>query len=983
MNKLKLLSLFAAVMFAASMWATDPMGAIDGLQGKNGSFRVWGWAIDPDDGNYKVTIHVYVYTSATETNAIKSFNAGAANISRPDLESMGYGTMHGFDFNLSVTDLNPGTYYVRVFALNNVSSQNNPALAYSGDVYVKGATIGSPYTVSYNANGGSGAPGSQKKAQDVTLKLSTTTPTRTGYTFSKWNTAQNGSGTNYNAGANYTANANATLYAQWMANTYKVTLDQQNGTGGSASVTATYGSAMPSATMPARTGYTFGGYYDQKNGAGTQYYNANGGSAKNWDKTAATTLYAKWTANQYTITFDRCGGTGGTESATATYDADLPAITLPTRTGHTFAGYFNESAGKGTKYYNADGTGAMKYNKAADTKVYANWTVNQYTITFDSKGGSAVEPITQNYGTAVIAPADPTREGYTFAGWEPALPETMPAENMTVVAQWNEIPVYAVALKEGTANADKVTIEPASAKENENVVVTPVEGYEIKAFKAYYTTGEGTYKITFSNPMFGSLKKTINSTTIPHTETFDVSADGATIKSITVESADADAIEATKKSNTVCEIKIKSAFSGWKKVSMTLNSGSMDAGINESISCQSNASTKTITATLNPETGAYSFAMPAHDVIIEATIAKIPAACGLVWLGVPEGGVVGTIGHEDEVVLPQLYATNQDFINALMGGSATVRLGSTDENVLKVNGFNNFQVIAAGECDVYAVHDADANFAYDSVAFHVTIKEAAIPLVANEGVTLRDYTEAGWWQMTAQVGMLVISISPDADALAGTYDVQDLNPQYNGIYDYTADQQNPVKINFVSGSFTVVVDAEAHTVAVTGEIVCSDGKTYAISLLYVQPEAKATVELNYPDAVLTDYTAEAEQFQIAGKSMENMTMASFVIYNNTIIGEYTEADLSPNYSYIYADGAAQTIYSATLKVEAFEGGYKLTGDVLCYNNTLYKVTLVVPATETGIEDVQLSGKAVKAFRDGQVVIIRDGKTYNVVGATVR
>jgi len=809
MRKLKLLSLFAAVLFAASMWATDPMGAIDGLQGKNGSFRVWGWAIDPDDGNYKVTIHVYVYTSATETNAIKSFNAGAANISRPDLESLGYGTMHGFDFNLNISDLNPGTYYIRVYALNNVSSQNNPSLPYSGDVYVKGATIGSPYTVSYNANGGTGAPSSQKKAQDVTLKLSTTTPTRTGYTFSKWNTAQNGSGTNYNAGANYTANANATLYAQWTANTYKVTLDQQNGTGGSASVTATYGSAMPSATMPARTGYTFGGYYDQKNGAGTQYYNANGGSAKNWDKTAATTLYAKWTANQY-------------------------------------------------------------------------------TITFDSKGGSAVEPMTQDYGTAVIAPADPTREGYTFAGWEPALPETMPAENMTVVAQWNEIPVYAVALKEGTANADKVTIEPASAKENENVVVTPVEGYEIKAFKAYYEVVEDQVGATYD-----------------------------------------------------------------------------------------------IDATLDPETGAYSFAMPAHDVIIEATIAKIPAACGLVWLGVPEGGVVGTIGHEDEVQLPQLYSTNPDFINAFMGGSVTVRLGSTDESVLKVNGFNDFQAIAAGECDVYVVHDADANFAYDSAAFHVTIKEAAIPLVANEGVTLRDYTESGWWQMTAQVGMYAISISPDADALAGTYDVKNLNPQYNGIYDYTADQQNPVKINFVSGSFTVVVDAEAHSVTAAGEIACSDGKTYAITLLYVQPEAKATVELNYADATLSDHIADVGQFQIAGIDMENQTIASFVIYSNAVVGEYTEADLNPNYSYIHAGGAKQTIYSATLKVEEFEGGHKLTGDVLCYNNTLYKVTLIVPPTETGIEDVQLSGKAVKAFRDGQVVILRDGKIYNIGGAQVK
>jgi len=601
---------------------------------------------------------------------------------------------------------------------------------------------------------------------------------------------------------------------------------------------------------------------------------------------------------------------------------------------------------------------------------------------FSSVGGTNMQE--NAYWSSTPENANAWMYYFNYGKWMDGYPDGNRCVRACLAFDVPAAPVYSVALKEGTANADKVTIEPASAEENETVTVTPVEGYEIKAFMAKYTTGEGTYKITFSNPMFGSLKKTINSTTLPHTETFDVSADGATIKSITVESADADAIEATKKSNTVCEIKVKSAFSGWKYVSMNLSTTSMDAGINESITCQSNASTKTITATLNPETGAYSFTMPAHDVIIEATIAKIPAACGLEWLNVPEGGVVGTIGHEDEVVLPQLYATNPDFINALMGGSATVRLGSTDESVLKVNGFNDFQVIAAGECDVYAVHDADANFTYDSVAFHVTIKKAAIPLVANEGVTLRDYTkEDGWWQMMAQAGMYVISICPDANALAGTYDVKDLDPKYNGIYDYTADQQNPVNITFVSGSFTVVVDDEAHSVTVTGEIACSDGNTYAIALNYVQPEAKATVELNYPDATLTDYIAQIGQFQIAGVDMENMTMASFVFYSSTVVGEYTEADLDPNYSTVYAGGAKQTIYSATLKVEEFEGGYKLTGDVLCYNNTLYKVTLIVPAPETGVEDVLLSGKATKRIENGQLLIERNGKIFNATGAQVR
>ena len=128
-------------------------------------------------------------------------------------------------------------------------------------------------------------------------------------------------------------------------------------------------------------------------------------------------------------------------------------------------------------------------------------------------------------------------------------------------------------------------------------------------------------------------------------------------------------------------------------------------------------------------TGNYSFTWTYESntlTIGYPAVAPTLAECGLVWLYVPAGGVVGTIGHEDEVVLPQLYATNPDFIDAL-GVTATVRLGSTDEGVLKVNGFNNFDVNAAGECDVYAVHDADATFAYDSVAFHVTIYPAPTP----------------------------------------------------------------------------------------------------------------------------------------------------------------------------------------------------------------------------------------------------------------
>ena len=78
---------------------------------------------------------------------------------------------------------------------------------------------------------------------------------------------------------------------------------------------------------------------------------------------------------------------------------------------------------------------------AENMTITAKWKVNQYTITFDTNGGSEITPITQDYGTAIAAPADPTREGYTFIGWDKAIPTTMPAENMIITAKWRDIAV--------------------------------------------------------------------------------------------------------------------------------------------------------------------------------------------------------------------------------------------------------------------------------------------------------------------------------------------------------------------------------------------------------------------------------------------------------------------------------------------------------------------------------------------------------------
>ncbi|MBP3284092.1 MAG: InlB B-repeat-containing protein [Clostridia bacterium] len=194
-----------------------------------------------------------------------------------------------------------------------------------------------------------------------------------------------------------------TIEAVFKKNMFDVTLDQQSGSGGSTSVVATYGLAMPSITLPSRTGYTFGGYYTETNGGGTQYYKADGSSAKNWDKTAATTLYAKWTVNTYTVTLNnQSATTAGTTSVTATYGSAMPSITKPAKTGYTFGGYYTETNGGGTQYYKADGSSAKNWDKTAATTLYAKWTVNTYTITATAGSNGSISPsgsTSVTYGT--------------------------------------------------------------------------------------------------------------------------------------------------------------------------------------------------------------------------------------------------------------------------------------------------------------------------------------------------------------------------------------------------------------------------------------------------------------------------------------------------------------------------------------------------------------------------------------------------------
>ena len=136
------------------------------------------------------------------------------------------------------------------------------------------------------------------------------------------------------------------MYAQWTQNTYTVTLNANGGVIGSASTVVTFDNAMPSGlNAPTRTGYEFQGYYSSTNGSGIKYYHKDMSSARPWNLTNSTTLYAHWTPKEYRIMLDAQNGNGGSSVVTAIYNKPMPTATAPTRYGYDFGGYWTGKNG--------------------------------------------------------------------------------------------------------------------------------------------------------------------------------------------------------------------------------------------------------------------------------------------------------------------------------------------------------------------------------------------------------------------------------------------------------------------------------------------------------------------------------------------------------------------------------------------------------------------------------------------------------------
>jgi uncharacterized repeat protein (TIGR02543 family) len=262
--------------------------------------------------------------------------------------------------------------------------------------------------VAFSTGDGTTVVSQQVEEDSFATNPGNTATTRTGYTFTGWN---------YNF--NNPITADTTVTASWTAKTYTVTLNAYGGAGGSNNVTATYDAAMPSATAPTRTGYTFGGY-TAISGDRTQYYNSLMASTNNWNIAGDATLYAKWTVNTYTITYNYQDATGGnTElTKTVTYDESY-TLAVPTKTGYVFGGWWSGANGTGTQYTSSYGYGLASWTVANDIELFAKWTIGSYSILYNyhgADGGNTYASGSATYGEPYTL-AVPTKTGFTFDGW--------------------------------------------------------------------------------------------------------------------------------------------------------------------------------------------------------------------------------------------------------------------------------------------------------------------------------------------------------------------------------------------------------------------------------------------------------------------------------------------------------------------------------------------------------------------------------------
>lgn len=384
------------------------------------------------------------------------------------------------------------------------------------------------YTVTYDGNGAhSGSvPNIQVKSSGVDIFLANNNGNlvRSAYTFIGWNTEVDGTGTDYAAGAIYSEDKDLYLYAKWTSlPTYTINYNGNSQDSGIVPVNQIKIEGIDK-TLSSNTGslykigYTFSGWNTADDGSGSDY-----AEASNYSVDADITLYAMWSINQYSLSYDGNENTGGSVISVVDYDFMETVMTefagSLLRTGHAFTGWSSTSDGSGASY----SSGSSFFMPAQNLTLYAQWDVNQYSINYDGNGhtdGSVPSSAFHDYNSniSVSARGSLIQTGYYFTGWNTASDGngttyaegaviSMPAENITLYAQWGLSPTYLVSYNGNGSDGGSVPadsnnyIEGASVDVVSNGTLSRT-GYSFSGWNTEMDGSGSAYSVdtTFSMP---------------------------------------------------------------------------------------------------------------------------------------------------------------------------------------------------------------------------------------------------------------------------------------------------------------------------------------------------------------------------------------------------------------------------------------------------------------------------------------------------
>ncbi len=353
------------------------------------------------------------------------------------------------------------------------------------------------YKVIYNANGGAVETGS--KEVDAGTKIGDlVTPTREHYTFDGWYTAPDAG---MKVSSSTMVTANMTLYAKWTKIVYKVGYDANGGTVATASVDVESGNKLGSVPTPTREYYTFNGWYTQ----------SSGGSKVDSSTVIIgnQTVYAQWTPNICTITYDGNGSTGGsTASSSHTYGTNKSLTANGfTRTGYTFSGWTTNKDGSGTSYSNSQSVSNLTPVNEGIVTLYAKWTANTYTIQYNGNGNTSGSTASSSHiydAAKALTSNGFSKTGYTFSGWSTSTTGTVVYSNtqsisnltstkggsVTLYAKWTAN-TYTIKY-DGNGNTDGSTASSSSKYDATITLTTNGFKKDYNDFKGWSTSKNGS-----------------------------------------------------------------------------------------------------------------------------------------------------------------------------------------------------------------------------------------------------------------------------------------------------------------------------------------------------------------------------------------------------------------------------------------------------------------------------------------------------------